>query len=108
MEGRFIPTLEKAHPAPPRRARSLPPRSVPLCAGAGKGITSSFATGLGPAALHASGRLSLCFGPGGWAGSDRFAGKVEPGAMGVVTHRREWSLWPHVRDSLTDARGCEC
>lgn len=102
MESRFFPTLEKAHTAPPRRARSLPPRSVPLCAG--RGITRSFATGLGPADLHASGRLSLCFGPTGWAGSD----EVEPGAMGVVTHRREGSLQPHVRDSLTGARGCRC
>lgn len=106
MEGRFFPTLEKAHTPPPRPARSLPPRSVPLCAG--RAITRSFATGLWPAALHASGRLSLCFGPGVWAGSDGFAREVEPGAVGVVTHRREWSLRPHVRDSLSGARGRGC
>lgn len=53
MEGRFFPTLEKAHTPPPRPARSLPPRSVPLCAG--RAITRSFATGLwarGPARVR--------------------------------------------------------
>ena len=37
---------------------------------------------------HASGRLSLRFGPGDWAGSDPLAGEGEPGARVGVTHPR--------------------
>lgn len=99
------PTPEGDNSAPPRRARSLPPRSIhPSPRGTDRGITGSSAASSGPAALHASGPLGLRFGPGDRAGSDRLAGDTEPGAMGGVTHRTEWNLRPQVRDSPTGAR----
>lgn len=74
---------------PARRARTLPPRSMPVCAGAaGKGVSGSSAASSGPAAPHASRRLSLRFGPH-WASSDRLARDAEPDALRNVTHRGE-------------------
>ena len=101
-------TRKEDNSALPRRAQSPPPRSTPVSAGTGRAITGSSAASLGPAALHASGPLSLRFGPGEWAGSDLLAGETEPGPAGGVTHRRERSLWPQVPDSLTGGRRCEC
>ena len=41
-----------------------------------------------PRSPHASGRLSLRFGPGDWAGSDRLTAEGKPGARVGVTHPR--------------------
>lgn len=84
--------------SPPSKRTTQPLQGAPgasrpapsqVQAGAGSGTTGSSAASLGPAALHASGRLSLRFGPGDWAGSNRLAGGTELDTMGGVTHRRE-------------------
>lgn len=107
LEGRTPRSPPQRGQLSPSAARPEPPaRSIPVGAGTGRTITGSPAASSGPAAMHASGRLSLRFGPGEWAGSDPLPGETEPGPMGGVTHRREWSFWPHARDSLTG--GCRC
>ncbi|XP_076970944.1 uncharacterized protein LOC143645511 [Tamandua tetradactyla] len=62
LEGKPLPTLAEANPAPPQRPGSLGPRPSAESAGASRRSASCPAAGLVPAAPHASGRLSLCFG----------------------------------------------
>ena len=68
----------------PRASR--PVRSPYVQARAGESLALPLPA-LVPRSPHASGRLSLRFGPGDWAGSDRLTGEGKPGARVGVTHQ---------------------
>lgn len=88
LHGRqILPHPRRGQPSPSAARPEPPARSIPVCVPAGRRISSSSAAGLGPAALHAPGRLSLRFGPGDWVASDPLAGGR--------TRRHRWRYAPH-------------